>query len=169
MNCPHCQNTLTQEDYEGVEIDRCTACEGIYLDDGELKHINDAREKTFSPEEISAVDGIQKQVQAHSEEAVGSIQCPKCTDSQMNRQNYAGQTGIVIDRCPNCKGLWLDAGEVEKIQIMVEGWEGEQSADLQSYGARMQEVASRAVESGNPYRGRIMRAIYSGFFDHFSS
>lgn len=24
--------------------------------------------------------------------------------------------GIIIDRCPKCKGLWLDAGEVEAIK-----------------------------------------------------
>ena len=169
MNCPNCQHSLTQEDYEGVEIDRCTHCQGVYLDDGELKHINEAREKTFSSEDIAAVNGIQSKIQANEEEMAGQIQCPKCAGSTMSRRHFAGQSGIVIDRCPDCKGLWLDAGEIEKIQILVEGWEGQENADLTSYSERMREVASKVEETGNPYRTRMMRAIYSGFFDRFSS
>ncbi len=37
--CPKCANDLKEEDISGVTIDRCVACEGIFLDRGELEEI----------------------------------------------------------------------------------------------------------------------------------
>src|SRR5262245_4039836 len=39
MKCPKCGSTLKEEDYSGVLVDRCTssACNGIFLDGGELE------------------------------------------------------------------------------------------------------------------------------------
>ncbi|NDC23341.1 MAG: hypothetical protein EB078_06810 [Proteobacteria bacterium] len=38
----------------------------------------------------------------------------------MNALNYAYQSGVVIDTCPNGHGVWLDSGELEKVQIFKE-------------------------------------------------
>lgn len=40
------------------------------------------------------------------------MNCPLCTD-QMMMPHY--RAGIEVDVCPNCKGLWLDRGELEKL------------------------------------------------------
>jgi len=37
MKCPKCGSDLKEEEIVGVRIDRCTLCEGIYLDRGELE------------------------------------------------------------------------------------------------------------------------------------
>ncbi len=40
------------------------------------------------------------------------MKCPVCQDSQLTmseRQN------VEIDYCPNCRGVWLDRGELDKI------------------------------------------------------
>lgn len=37
--------------------------------------------------------------------------------------NYAYSTGVIVDRCPKCEGLWLDKDELEHIQIVIEEWE----------------------------------------------
>jgi len=37
MNCPHCPNTtLVMSDRQGIEIDYCPQCRGVWLDRGEL-------------------------------------------------------------------------------------------------------------------------------------
>ncbi len=36
MKCPKCGHDMQEEELDGVLIDRCTFCEGIYLDAGEL-------------------------------------------------------------------------------------------------------------------------------------
>ena len=37
--------------------------------------------------------------------------CPKCSTALRERD----QSGVVIDFCPACRGIWLDSGELEKL------------------------------------------------------
>ena len=39
MLCPRCQTNLNIGDKQGIEIDYCTSCRGIWLDGGELEKI----------------------------------------------------------------------------------------------------------------------------------
>lgn len=39
MNCPNCNETLVMTDRQGVEIDYCPKCRGVWLDRGELDKI----------------------------------------------------------------------------------------------------------------------------------
>ena len=39
MHCPKCGNELHDVTFRGVEIDRCVACNGVWLDDGELEKL----------------------------------------------------------------------------------------------------------------------------------
>jgi Zn-finger nucleic acid-binding protein len=47
MNCPRCNVTLLMTDRQGVEIDYCPTCRGIWLDRGELEKII---ERSYAPE-----------------------------------------------------------------------------------------------------------------------
>ncbi|SDJ54739.1 zf-TFIIB domain-containing protein [Microbulbifer yueqingensis] len=40
------------------------------------------------------------------------MKCPSCKDSGMMSMD---RNGVQIDYCPNCRGIWLDRGELEKI------------------------------------------------------
>ena len=40
MKCPKCGGDLAERDYEGVKIDQCGDCEGVWLDAGELEQIS---------------------------------------------------------------------------------------------------------------------------------
>jgi hypothetical protein len=39
MKCPKCGHELKTEELDGVEIDRCTFCEGFFLDAGEFEEL----------------------------------------------------------------------------------------------------------------------------------
>jgi len=39
MKCPNCSNNLVMTDRNGVEIDYCPECRGVWLDRGELDKI----------------------------------------------------------------------------------------------------------------------------------
>ncbi|UYQ91684.1 zf-TFIIB domain-containing protein [Chitinophaga horti] len=39
MKCPNCNETLVMSDRQGVEIDYCPQCRGVWLDKGELDKI----------------------------------------------------------------------------------------------------------------------------------
>ena len=39
MKCPKCGYDMKEEPLQGVTVDRCTHCEGVFLDAGELEQI----------------------------------------------------------------------------------------------------------------------------------
>lgn len=43
------------------------------------------------------------------------MNCPVCDGKLREVQKY----GVTVDICPDCKGVWLDRGELEKIIEMV--------------------------------------------------
>ncbi|MBE7557483.1 zf-TFIIB domain-containing protein [bacterium] len=45
-------------------------------------------------------------------------QCPRC-DALLRSYNYAYSTGVIVDRCPACKGIWTDYSEIEQIEILM--------------------------------------------------
>ncbi len=40
MRCPKCGMDLIAVDYKGIEVDKCSECEGIWLDAGELEAVS---------------------------------------------------------------------------------------------------------------------------------
>ncbi|WP_086924640.1 TFIIB-type zinc ribbon-containing protein [Variovorax sp. JS1663] len=40
------------------------------------------------------------------------MKCPTCVESVLV---MTARQGIEIDYCPNCRGVWLDRGELDKI------------------------------------------------------
>lgn len=40
MRCPKCGMELIEIDYKNIRIDRCSECEGVWLDAGELETIS---------------------------------------------------------------------------------------------------------------------------------
>ena len=40
--CPKCQGTMRQYERNGVHVDQCTECRGIFLDRGELERLTEA-------------------------------------------------------------------------------------------------------------------------------
>ena len=40
MKCPKCGMELIEIDYKGIKVDKCSECEGVWLDAGELEAIS---------------------------------------------------------------------------------------------------------------------------------
>lgn len=42
LTCPKCQGTMRSYERNGIQIDQCTECRGVFLDRGELELLMDA-------------------------------------------------------------------------------------------------------------------------------
>jgi uncharacterized protein len=40
------------------------------------------------------------------------MNCPRCTDAVLS---ITYRTGIELDFCPKCRGVWMDRGELDKV------------------------------------------------------
>jgi Zn-finger nucleic acid-binding protein len=100
------------------------------------------------------------------DDADRDLECPKC-GGRTDAVNYGGDTGIVIDRCTGCRSIWLDAGELEKVQMVVEAWEDGLPEDLKRFGPRLRQVADE-VDEKTSFKGSrfaFVNAIINGILD----
>ena len=47
MNCPRCTSELKAVPRDGIEIDVCPACKGVWLDAGELERLSNAEDDYY--------------------------------------------------------------------------------------------------------------------------
>ncbi|MBS3764615.1 MAG: zf-TFIIB domain-containing protein [Planctomycetes bacterium] len=83
----------------GIEIDRCNECHGIWLEGGELEDL---------------LGELSVDFHVPSRATSGSKRCPEC-DEPLYVVGYP-HTGIIIDICKKCGGVWLDHGEYGQIR-----------------------------------------------------
>lgn len=49
MTCPKCHAEMRSYERNGITIDQCTGCRGVFLDRGELEHLLDAEARFNAP------------------------------------------------------------------------------------------------------------------------
>ncbi len=118
MDCPNCIIQLEKEQYEGVTVDRCPKCRGVWLDEGEIAAVVEKRDRIFTPEEkIAAFKSRGKDLSKSAK-----LPCPKCNE-EMKVIQYAVTSGVFIHRCPANHGIWLDDRELDNLQIVMEEYD----------------------------------------------
>lgn len=53
MKCPKCGGQLEAIMFRGIEIDRCTSCDGVWLDEGELEKLAGSDDSNIIGEVLS--------------------------------------------------------------------------------------------------------------------
>lgn len=83
------------------------------------------------------------------------MKCPHCKDPTLV---LSERQGIEIDYCPECRGIWLDRGELDKI---LEKSRAEQSSPNVSQGSHRQEQYRDSY--GKPYKRK--KSFFEEIFD----
>lgn len=109
MKCLNCEadmtNYLVRAFLAQISYDVCEACGGFWLDAGELDKM--------------AVD-VTGSIEYSSRETTGETSevakpCPRCEAVTMEKVVFLGHSDLLLDRCGNCGGFWLDGGELELV------------------------------------------------------
>lgn len=114
MNCLNCNAEMTNNVIRTlmthISYDICEACGSFWLDAGEFKKL--AFQVTGDIEYCSKdeANGISE----------SSKKCPRCEEIILNKVFFLGYSEIVLDRCENCGGFWLDGGELDLINKELE-------------------------------------------------
>jgi Zn-finger nucleic acid-binding protein len=121
--CPVCHEPLIAFELEGVEIDRCLACHGTWLDAGELEQIAELADVPPGP--LSAA------LEATGPGTRSKRRCPRCR-RKLNTVTVGTDPAVEIDRCRLGHGLWFDAGELKTLITSFAG--GEAGAVAEFFG-----------------------------------
>lgn len=109
MKCPACGNLLTARKAGAIVVDVCEGgCGGAWFDNFELRQVDEAG--------AHAIRSVQRDFALHVDRE-SRRRCPKCEEEiLMMRRFFSRLRRTEIDECPNCAGIWLDAGEFSAIQ-----------------------------------------------------
>jgi membrane associated rhomboid family serine protease/Zn-finger nucleic acid-binding protein len=117
MLCPRCSRPLRPalEDTPSgrVEVDYCPVCRGIWFDHGELEAL---------------LSRVQSGALAFSDTAAETLRrCPRHPGLALRERGLVpqshgrallgefGMAAVHVDQCPDCRGLWLDGGELQQL------------------------------------------------------
>lgn len=101
---------LKELNVDGLVVDvGWKGCGGIWFDKGELEQVDEAKETRGEallniprdPDILVPDRAIRK--------------CP-VDGTSMNRIRFGEKIPLEIDECPECGGVWLDGGELEKLR-----------------------------------------------------
>ena len=124
VTCPSCGRVLTRETAGGLTVDVCAGgCGGIWFDQFELRKVDEPSESAGE----SLLDVPRDPSVAVDLEARRT--CPKCADRPVLMRHFTSVKRLVpIDECPECAGVWLDAGELRSIRAEFPSHEARQQA-----------------------------------------
>jgi uncharacterized protein len=101
MDCPVCREPLIVAEREGIELDVCPWCHGLWFDAGELALLSEKLGRS-----LGVTEGSLERAQPSEK----LRDCPRC-DRAMDKVMLGASPRVVLDRCAG-HGLWFDRGEL---------------------------------------------------------
>ncbi len=101
MKCPNCGSELTPAKRDGLEVEACPSCNGIWMTQQELAQLED-----------EAFDLGKKGTLVFNPEP-SSRTCPEC-GAGLKRFQYRDYD-LELEFCDAGHGYWLDAGEDKRV------------------------------------------------------
>jgi Zn-finger nucleic acid-binding protein len=106
-DCPVCRQRLLRavmDDREHLEI--CERCKGILMPQRVFAETLTARRRAAQTPGVIPSPADRRELDRR-------LACPRCA-ALMITDWYYGPGNIVIDTCPPCQSVWLDAGELQR-------------------------------------------------------
>jgi uncharacterized protein len=107
MNCPKCKSPLEKYNYNGIETDKCTNCQGMWLD---FQELDDLEDKEFTKDELKGSLIYNPQGT--------NLKCPHCDKTLVSFQYRINS--LQLEYCEDSHGYWLDAGEAERVMALMD-------------------------------------------------
>ena len=118
LACPRCGEEMEVKGVQGIAIDRCPNCFGIWFDKGELESIEkggggDMVRLLSMGSPFDDADMSQPWNDLSREDERAHAECPRCSAAMERHEDGIDRT-LIVDRCKACGGTWYDGGEAAR-------------------------------------------------------
>ncbi len=161
MQCVICTSQLSDSTYEGIQVAECPTGHGVFVGSNAMREILASREND-APEQLEQ-EALAAEKSHSAEELAGEAHsCPQC-GGDMSRRVYAYESGVVVDVCLD-HGLWLDHGELQRIEAWYEGSEALAARESGQWKSKLDDVelqveTNMAKQAGALHWGPIGKAL----------
>ena len=162
MNCPACGHSLQPVQINGMSVNACrSGCAGAWFDQADVKRIAHPTD-----EEAEYFRNIERDPGVIVDFA-RRRRCPRCPDSVLMRHYSSARRAVVVDECPTCAGIWLDAGELEAIRAERSSARPPHQATGDNVDAAVSSLLSSSSRSAAETRiswSRAMSSLLTGLY-----
>ena len=110
MDCPKCKAKMETVNFNGIEVDRCTGCKGIWFDRGEKELMKDAAgSESIDTQSDSTTEGYEE------------INCPKCQSKMTVNTKDLGEKHLIYETCMGCGGSFLIQVNLKTLRMTTLG------------------------------------------------
>ncbi len=118
MRCPSCSNSLIRVKLQEGFVDICPNCEGMWFEKDKFANfVRQLSESREIPAEKTKLF-VRRDVQLLHKVGEKDKSCPNCR-KKLRKFNYSYDSNVILDKCPDCGGIWADKGEVEQVASYV--------------------------------------------------
>lgn len=107
LRCPKCPGAMERVAFDGIEVDRCLICRGIWFDMLEVERLRDL------PGSEALDDGDASTGRENDQKR--RVECPVCQTRMIHMVDVA-RPHIRYEACATCNGAYLDAGEFRDLK-----------------------------------------------------
>jgi len=153
--CPRCHVHLKGHFLEDASVEFCPKCGGMWI----------SREDFTRSIKRTPPPDLPKEEPPDAEKPIWAespLACPRC-GGNMAKAVYDYSSGIKVDRCDRCRGIWLDRGELGRLRAYTQRKIPEEQllmARLQAETVKRRlEAKYFAQESRSWWGGLSLRAL----------
>lgn len=110
MNCPACNKILKNIQQKNQAVELCESCGGFWLEHDQL---HEAIKNLASNEKISyrEMQNVLKGKRFSGKRRKQLVRKCPCCSIDMSTFNFFYNFSVFLDKCPFCKGIWIDKSD----------------------------------------------------------
>lgn len=147
MDCPNCHNTQLHDmlTRQGVEIDVCKKCGGVWLDKGEIYYF------------VKNKEAVGRNLQDAILKKKLTTKISPRTNKMMHEIEYPG--GIRLDYCDHSGGIWFDAGELIQLKNQESFGLSQDNKAVVSKSEMSQPIKRTDKQINRPFIPKVMAPL----------
>jgi len=155
MNCPACENELSEHKVSGIRVNVCSGfCGGIWINLTQVRKIERLKKGVGSGLlNFEIADGVKTYRGAEHP-------CPHCKTTLLYRHFFSCNFDTEVNQCSKCSGFWIDMGGLSKI-MKSNSEEKNELIEVYYTAIRNQKIAE--MNLSNPDVAQAVEMIISIF------
>ena len=154
MNCPACENELSEHKVSGIRVNVCSGfCGGLWFNLSQARKIERLKQGAGSELlHFEIADGVKTYRGAEHP-------CPHCKTTLLYRHFFNQNFDTEVNQCSKCSGFWVDVGGLSK--IMQSHSEKKKLIEIYYTAIRNEKIAE--MNLSNPDVAQAVEMIISIF------
>jgi Zn-finger nucleic acid-binding protein len=158
--CPKCQKELDFFEYQGIELLKCSDCNGFWFKSEKFREAKQVGFSGLSGISSSELPSEESPPPSSSKE---EMRCPDC-EVPLIPYAYAYSSEIQLYRCRDCQGIWANYADLVRIEELLTGYK-ESLDEAKAMALPLMLKVKKQIQQEERAREEEQKRSKKGFFN----